>query len=71
MHLTLLPPEYDYLGPISATDVETVLKKYHLWTGERNAKVRLSIPCPYDADYNKLIWHTELHRSHYGGSIIA
>jgi hypothetical protein len=32
MHATVLLPEDEHLGPVSAADVEKVLHQYNLWT---------------------------------------
>jgi hypothetical protein len=71
MHATLLLPESDYLNPVSIMDIEKSFAKCNLWTGKRKPKVKFPIRCRYEADYNTMIWHADLHYFHHGGWIIA
>jgi hypothetical protein len=61
MHATLLLHEYDTVGPVSVTDIQTIFKRHNLWTGERKPKVKVPQRCRYEGDYLNLIWHIDLH----------
>jgi hypothetical protein len=70
-HATVLPPEYYHLDPVNATKIEKIFQKYHLWTGKRTPTVKLPNRCRHEANYNSLIWHSNLHHFHHGDWIIA
>jgi hypothetical protein len=71
MHATLLLQEYGHLGSVNATDIEKIFQKYHFWTGKRTRIVKSPNRRRYEADYNNLIWHSNLHLFHHGDWCIA
>jgi hypothetical protein len=71
MHAIMLLPEYDHFGPVSATNIEKVFQKYYLWAPKKGPTVQLPNRCRYEANYNNLIWHSDLHHFHRGDWITA
>jgi hypothetical protein len=71
VHAAMLLPECDYLGLVSAPDVEKAFCKCNLGTGQRRPKVLFPVRCHWEAYHTNMIWHTDLHHFHHGGWIIA